>query len=257
VRLKDLERHVLSGDGRALEWSRHEDIDSSLIPQMYFDYLRGGPAEPLAGIFRHNQMDLRGLAALAGKILGLLDSGNGIANSAHPSSHDPIEVFGLSRMMHRRGHSTRARELYESALHAGLPRPVERLAQRELAQLAKRELDYARATSLWEELRQTSIVGKRKKTAILVEDALRALEAALEAAEQLAIYYEHRAKQPPRAAELIRNAIAELRDAQSVGGIEPSRAAKIEARLARRLLRLERRCAIGTTHELLQAGNGL
>ena len=70
-------------DGRALDWSRHEDIDSSLIPQMYFDYLRGGPAEPLAGVFRHNQMDLRGLAALAGKIFTLLDSGNGIANAAH------------------------------------------------------------------------------------------------------------------------------------------------------------------------------
>src|ERR1035437_4960073 len=127
VRLKELEQHVLSGEGRALEWSRDEDIDSSLIPQMYFDYLRGRPAEPLAGIFRHNQMDLRGLAALAGKILGLLDSGNGIENAAHPSSHDPIEVFGLSRMMHRRGHSTRARELYESALRSVLPRPVERL----------------------------------------------------------------------------------------------------------------------------------
>ena len=257
VRLKDLERHVLSGEGRALEWSRDEDIDSSLIPQMYFDYLRGRPAEPLAGIFRHNQMDLRGLAALAGKILGLLDSGNGIANAAHPSSHDPIEVFGLSRMMHRRGHSTRARELYESALRSGLPRPVERLAQRELAQLAKREFDYTRATSLWEELRQTSTVVNRKKTAIFMEDALRALEAAIEAAEQLAIYYEHRSKQPRRAAELICTAIAELRDAQSVGRVEPSRATKIEARLARRLLRLERRCAIGTAPELLRSGNAL
>ncbi|HEY2646248.1 MAG TPA: ribonuclease H-like domain-containing protein, partial [Candidatus Acidoferrales bacterium] len=79
VRLKDLERHVLASEGRGLDWCRQEDIDSSLIPQMYFDYLRGGPAEPLVGIFRHNQMDLRGLAALAGKILGLLDTGNGIA----------------------------------------------------------------------------------------------------------------------------------------------------------------------------------
>jgi len=33
---------------------------SALIPQFYFDYLRGGPAEPLAGVVRHNQMDLRG-----------------------------------------------------------------------------------------------------------------------------------------------------------------------------------------------------
>ncbi|HXR10126.1 MAG TPA: ribonuclease H-like domain-containing protein, partial [Candidatus Acidoferrales bacterium] len=154
VRLKDLERHVLSGDGRSLDWSRHDDIDSSLIPQMYFDYLRGGPAEPLVGIFRHNQMDLRGLAALAGKILALLDSGNGIANAARAETRDPIEVLGLSRMMRNRGHSTRARELYETALRFGLPRPVERLAQRELAQLAKRELDYTRAVSLWDALRE-------------------------------------------------------------------------------------------------------
>src|SRR6266403_254571 len=59
VRLKDLERDVLGEENRALEWSRQDDIDSSLIPQLYFDYLRGGPAEPLAGVFRHNQMDLR------------------------------------------------------------------------------------------------------------------------------------------------------------------------------------------------------
>jgi uncharacterized protein YprB with RNaseH-like and TPR domain len=242
VRLKDLERHVLSGEGRALDWSRQEDIDSSLIPQMYFDYLRGGPAEPLAGIFLHNQMDLRGLAALAGKILGLLDSGNGIASAAHPSSHDPIEVFGLSRIMHRRGHSTRARELYESALQSGLPRPVKRLAQRELAQLAKRELDYARATSLWEELRKTSNEVRSKTSVILKEDAQKALESAIVATEQLAIYYEHRAKQPSRAAELMRIALGELREERGFGGIEPARARKIEARLARRLLRLERHC---------------
>ena len=254
VRLKDLERHILCDEGRALEWSRHDDIDSSLIPQMYFDYLRGGPAEPLAGIFRHNQMDLRGLAALAGRILTLLDCGHGIVSATHPDSHDPIDVFGLSRIMYRRGHSARARELYESALRSGLPGPVERVAQRELAQLAKREKDYTRATSLWEDLRQTPALVKRKKNALAlsVEDSLKTVESAVEAAEQLAIYYEHRAKQPYRAAELIRASIAEFRDAQSVIGVELSRANKIEARLARRLARLERRCATTTAPELLR-----
>src|SRR6266849_4578649 len=164
VRLKDLERHVLGDENRALEWSRHDDIDSSLIPQMYFDYLRGGPAEPLAGIFRHNQMDLRGLAALAGKILTLFDSGHGFPDAAHHSTQDPLDLYGLSRLMQRRGESARARELYETALRSGLPRHVERLAQRELAQLAKRDQDYARATSLWEELRQASSSAKLKKT---------------------------------------------------------------------------------------------
>jgi len=257
VRLKELERHVLGSEGRALEWSRHDDIDSSLIPQMYFDYLRGGPAEPLAGVFRHNQMDLRGLAALAGKILTLFDSGQGFPDAAHHSTHDPIDLYGLSRLMHRRGQPVRARELYESALRSGLPRHVERLARRELAQLAKREQDYTRATSLWEDLREASLVGKRKRSAISKEDAQKALESAIEAAEQLAIYYEHRAKQPQRAAELTSLAIAELRSAQRDGGIAAARAVKIETRLARRLLRLERRCAIETMPELIRAGSVL
>jgi hypothetical protein len=252
VRLKDLESHVLSEDGHALDWSRHDDIDSSLIPQLYFDHLRGGPVEPLVGIFRHNQMDLRGLAALAGKILGLLDSGNGIADAAHPSAHDPVAVFGLSRILHRRGHETRARELYESALDSGLPCHIERVAKRELAQLAKRELDYARATSLWEELRQTSSARKRKRTSLLEEDGRKVLEASIEAAEQLAIYYEHRAKQTSRAADLIRTAIAELQEAQIIGGIEPARAYRIESRLARRLHRLDRVCAKSAVPNLLR-----
>jgi uncharacterized protein len=243
VRLKDLERHVLAGDGSSLDWSRHDDIDSSLIPQMYFDYLRGGPAEPLVGIFRHNQMDLRGLAALAGKILALLDSGNGIASAARAETRDPIEVLGLSRMMRNRGHSTRARELYETALSFDLPRPVERLAQRELAQLAKRGLDYTRAISLWDALRQAPSEAKGKNAPLHPEDAWKALESAIEAAEQLAIYYEHRVKQPRSALDLMRAANAELQAAQREGKFATDRAVKVEARLARRLMRLERRCA--------------
>jgi len=243
VRLKDLERHVLGGDGRSLDWSRHDDIDSSLIPQMYFDYLSGGPAEPLVGIFRHNQMDLRGLAALAGKILALLDCGNGVASAARKETHDSIEVLGLSRIMRNRGHSTRARELYETALRFGLPRPVERLAQRELAQLAKRELDYTRAVSLWDALRHAPAKDKHKEPPQLAEDAQKALESAIEAAEQLAIYYEHRVKEPQRALDLIRAAIAELQAAQRDRKLARDRAGKIEARLERRVTRLECRCA--------------
>ena len=234
VRLKDLERHVLGRDGRSLDWSRHDDIDSSLIPQMYFDYLRGGPAEPLVGIFRHNQMDLRGLAALAGKILALLDSGNGFANALNAETHDAIDVLGLSRLLRKRGHSTRARELYETALRFGLPRSVERLAQRELAQLAKRELDYTRAISLWDALRQAPTPSKRGESPLLAEDAQRALESAIDAAEQLAIYYEHRVKQPSRALDLIRAAIGELQEAHPARGFTQACAGKIEARLTRR-----------------------
>jgi len=75
VRLVELERHVL--DAVAAGWDRQDDVPSSMIPQFYFDYLRGRSPLPLAGVVRHNAMDLRGLAALFGKLNSLLDCKHG------------------------------------------------------------------------------------------------------------------------------------------------------------------------------------
>jgi hypothetical protein len=134
-----------------------------------------------------------------------------------------------------------------------LPRHVERLAQRELAQLAKRELDYVRAISLWDALRQMPSQSKRHESPLLAEDACKALETAIEAAEQLAIYYEHRAKTPQRALDLMRAAIAELQAACPTGLAAHTDKEKIRAQLNRRLARLERRC--GTHPSLNLAKN--
>jgi len=57
----ELERHVL--DAPRLGWHREDDVPSSLTRNFIFDYLRGRSALPLAGVVRHNGMDLRGLAA--------------------------------------------------------------------------------------------------------------------------------------------------------------------------------------------------
>src|SRR5881296_1535167 len=88
VRLVELERQVL--DAPRLGWHRDDDVPSALIPQFYFDYLRGGPVEPLAGVVRHNQMDLRGLAALFGKVNALLSE-----TSSDASGLEGIELFGI------------------------------------------------------------------------------------------------------------------------------------------------------------------
>src|ERR1700675_578562 len=101
VRLVELERHVL--DAPRLGWHREEDVLSSLIPQHYFDYLRGGPAAPLAAVVRHNQMDLRGLAAIMGSIDSLLTEENRQDQETHS-----LDLFGLSRFLQRRGDSDRA-----------------------------------------------------------------------------------------------------------------------------------------------------
>ena len=80
---------------------------SELIPPIYFDFLRGGPPEPLVPIFYHNQMDLRGLAGLASRILSLLAD-------PEASGRDALELFGVSRICERRGETTRARQLYSA-----------------------------------------------------------------------------------------------------------------------------------------------
>jgi uncharacterized protein YprB with RNaseH-like and TPR domain len=213
VRLSELERHVAGFD-------RGADLWSAMIPQLYFDYLRGGPAEPLVDVFRHNQMDIRGMAEIAARMLELVVEPERCAG-------DALELCGLSRLLRRRGEVALARQLYERALAAGLPGALDRAARRELARLAKRDGDFSRATELWEELAAPA--------------SARAEDSALEAFEQLAMYYEHHAGEPARAAALTREAMAALEAAAAGGALPPSRYRRLHARLAHRLARLSRR----------------
>jgi len=141
VRLVELERHVL--DASRLGWHREDEVISSLIPQLYFDYLRGGSPYPLAGVLKHNQMDLRALAALYGKINSLLDE-----RKSSLAETDSLDLFGLSRFLARRGETDRAHSVCSQARDAGLPAVFRSQATRELAFLAKRRGDAEAASSL-------------------------------------------------------------------------------------------------------------
>jgi hypothetical protein len=140
AKLGHLEERVLGAE--SLGWSRREDIDSALIPGIYFDYVCGR-SHRLECVFRHNRMDLRGLAALAGRILQMV-SLNGQAASAN--DHAALELYGLARFFGRRGHHGIARRYCESALEMGLPVPVALQAQQELARFVKRELRKTRGS---------------------------------------------------------------------------------------------------------------
>src|SRR5580704_8587612 len=215
VRLVDLERHVL--DAPRLGWHREEDIASSLIPQYYFDYLRGGPADPLVGVLRHNQMDLRGLAALFGKINALLTS-----QKADRDGIDSLDLFGLSRFFERRGESDRAHVACSQAIDLGLPAEFRPRAHRELALLAKRRGDHDAAAVLWLEL-----VGDPQDGFL--------------ACEQLAIHYERCAKDNVRATEFARLGLAKLRNmrARTRDPYAVARVARLAEKLIVRINRLE------------------
>lgn len=133
-KLGHLEEHVL-GFG-SLGWTRREDIDASRIPGVYFDYVRGS-AHRMESVFRHNRMDLRGLAALAVRVLQLLSAND---EDLSDCSDRALETYGLSRFFGKRGRHTRARRRCESALAAGLPPEIAAKAKQELAKYIRREL---------------------------------------------------------------------------------------------------------------------
>lgn len=175
VRLVDLEREVLNP--ALLGWHREDDVSSRFIPQFYFDYLRGGPPEPLTGVARHNQMDLRGLAALFGKMNSLLSEDRGTDEETHG-----LDLFGLSKFLHRKGDKGRAEIACAQAVDMGLPAEFQGRAQCDLAQMAKRKGEHALAAELWHEIAVDSQDG-------------------IHACEQLAIYYERKVKDYQKAME--------------------------------------------------------
>ena len=221
VRLVELERRVL--DAPRLGWRREGDVESALIPQLYFDYLRGGPPQPLTGVVRHNQMDLRGLAALFSKISNLLGENSPQAESCE----EALDLFGLSRYLNRRGERARAQAVCEQALDAGLPAEFRPQASRELALLAKRQGDHARAVALWEELLSNP------------GDAVRACE-------QLAIHYERRVRDLDRAAEYARLGLKRLRVLRSrpENALGTGRYVRLEEKFLHRLTQLEHRMKV-------------
>ena len=166
-------------------------------------------------IFHHNQMDLRGLAGLASRIVEVL---------ADPQTDgaDGLELYGVSRICERRGDTVRARKHYAQSLDAVLPAETGRAARRSLARLAKREGDLPLALKLWE-----SVLGNSRE--------------GLEAYRQLAIHYERQAREPHRAAVLVRRALAELRPPSQIAGLSAAALRRYRSDFERRLQRLERR----------------
>jgi uncharacterized protein YprB with RNaseH-like and TPR domain len=220
VRLVELERYVL--DAPRLGWHREDDVSSALIPQFYFDYLRGGPVEPLAGVVRHNQMDLRGLAALFGKINSLLAEENCTAENI-----ESLDLFGLSRFLQRRGEDDRAHSACAQALAIGLPAEFRPQARRELALMAKRRGEHSRAAEIWLEIVADPHDG-------------------IPACEQLAIYYERHAKDQGKAMQFANLAIATLRR-QRANSRDPfltARFARLEQKFLHRLARLQHQMKI-------------
>ncbi len=132
-RLATLERDVLG-------LVRDDDVVGSLIPALYFDFLRSRRAGPLARVFAHNRDDVLSLATLLGWL--------SYALGATPALTAP-EWAGIGRLWEPVD-LERALDCYRRALEGGLEGDHAHWVRLRLAWWEKRSARWESACALWE-----------------------------------------------------------------------------------------------------------
>jgi uncharacterized protein YprB with RNaseH-like and TPR domain len=200
-RLLTLEREVLG-------LVRDDDVPGTLIPTLYFDFLRSRRAAPLARIFAHNRADVLSLAGLLGWFTRTLTDVDIDAR--------PWELAGLGRLWERVDRE-RSAACYRAALETGLDGAEARWVRLRLALWEKRLARWDVACALWEAVASAGRFD-------------------LHPWEELAKYHEHRRRDFARARDIVCRALGR---AKTGGASAPA----LDA-LGRRLGRLERRLSV-------------
>ncbi len=173
-RLSDIEKEII-------EFKRSgEEIPGWLVPQIYFDYLETHDAQPLKGVFYHNEMDVISLAALFIFINRLL------ANQDNPEAIDGRDAYAIGSYYGKIGKMDLSRDFLKSGLAHDLPEELKKAAARNFAYTYKKQGMWDEAIEYWE-------------AAARMED--------FQACIELSKVYEHHRKDPQTALEWVERAI--------------------------------------------------
>ena len=190
---------------------RSGDIPGWAIPQRYFDFLNTGQGHLLRDIVEHNFLDIVSLAALLHRLQRVLEL------EPH-SCRCPYEAEALARLAAEEEDLPLALDYLQAAGELASEEELQLRILRQGAAHLKRLGRHAQAAALWQR--------------ILARE-----EADLQSAEELAKYYEHRAKDLEAARQITRRALALAWAARS------PKASDFEHRLARLERKLRRRAA--------------
>ncbi|WP_224242738.1 ribonuclease H-like domain-containing protein [Hyalangium gracile] len=105
TRLVHLEEQILGH-------RRVGDVDGSLIPDLYFRFLRGGSSAALTPVIEHNANDLLLLAALLGELVRRF-------RTNHAEQEDPRDLLGFAGVAMRAGDHERAQSFARAAAKGG------------------------------------------------------------------------------------------------------------------------------------------
>ena len=165
---------------------RSEDIPGAEVPARYFQYIRNGDFSLIEPILYHNQEDLLSLlgVVVAGAILVERNRA-----SAARGDGDAMDLFGVAKLFERAGDATQSAALLEQALASGrgLTAEVSQAARKKLTHHFKKTKDWDKALSFWQE----GASGDE-----------------LESYRELAMHFEHRAKDFAEAARLATEGLA-------------------------------------------------
>jgi uncharacterized protein YprB with RNaseH-like and TPR domain len=144
------------------------DIDGSLIPQLYIDYVRSGDASEMPRILYHNAYDIVSMVTLATRLIQIFDEDRAAALTA-------ADLYALGKWHADHAEHDRAERYLRQALEDLSDALIVQQASLRLSLLYKQLDRRADAIGLWEAVAQASAA-----------DTLASIEACIE----LAKYYE-------------------------------------------------------------------
>ncbi len=140
TKLQTLERMVLKLDPS----EREDDVPGSLVPSLYFHFLRTGYASVLDVVLRHNRTDVLSMVSLTNHLMMLVEE--------PPCQLPPLVAYNLGRAALRFKQNHRALQFLERAVSDGpLPVDVYDKASQMLITAARRAGHYALAARLTED----------------------------------------------------------------------------------------------------------
>lgn len=200
---------------------RQGDVPGHLIPQLYFDYLRTGNLEPLAGVILHNRLDILSLVSLAGWLGQMVSDPLGATPDGEVLCGD--DLYALGRLFESRGMLAESLTCYEAACQRGTLAVSEGTLLRQLSTAYKRAKEHGQAVAIW----QRMIDGGGGLS--------------LFPYVELAKYYEHVVRAYDRAEEMARRALAVAEQRRGLAGAYgPGRLKELQD-LQHRLQRIQRK----------------
>ena len=177
---------LIALEEKIVAFLRGPDIPGGMIPQTYFDFLKGKGVSVMASVLKHNLHDIVSLAALT---VCACDRVSGIPAELD----DPLDVYSLARVMEHTTEWMRAVDYYELALRGELPQPFHSKARENLVVLSRRAGNHGRALSL-------------------CEDLMNHADFSMVGYESAAIHYERFEGDAHRALEIVERAMDRLKD---------------------------------------------